>query len=334
MAGCEGALRAQTGCSGLRWAGDPIPQPPPVHTPPPWRRAAWRGGCGTGPAASAPCEETWLGPGPLQPCLRPAPCIPHPAPCTLRPASRALRPPRAPEPSTATGRTGLGLREDDDRNRDADKAGDEAGDVDWDWAGVGMEMGRGSDGVGMGLVTVTRPGLCSGSARGDERGRHLEAQGWPWGWGYHGGAGGTRPTHVRRESRTLARRCLALLVVMARYRCRSMAQRRTELSAGAQRGSGGAEAGGVGGVRTGGSALTLHGGGALAVVQDGQLPEDITRPQRAELPAPLRHAQLPLCREVAQSRRPRTCTNTRVGRCTHTQAASHMHPTHVSRPQH
>lgn len=89
-----------------------------------------------------------------------------------------------------------------------------------------------------------------------------------------------------------------------------------------------------GGDRTGGLALTLHGGSALAVVQDGQLPEDITRPQRAELPAPLRHAQLPLCREVAQGRRPRTCTNTRVGRCTHTQAASHMHPTHVSRPQH
>lgn len=44
--------------------------------------------------------------------------------------------------------------------------------------------------------------------------------------------------------------------------------------------------------------LTLHGGRALAVVEDGQLAEHVPRTERAEPPAVLAHAELPLCRDT------------------------------------
>lgn len=49
------------------------------------------------------------------------------------------------------------------------------------------------------------------------------------------------PTHVRSKARISARRCLATAAAMARNCCRSMAQRRTGLSAAARGGQRGAE---------------------------------------------------------------------------------------------
>lgn len=123
-------------------------------------------------------------------------------------------------------------------------------------------------------------------------------------------------THVRRELRISARLCLALLVAMARYRCRSMAQRRTGPSAAAEQGQGRQGAAVTGGPQ-GRAVLTLHGGGALAVVQDGQLPKHVTRAQCAQLPAPLGHPELPLCRDTARSL-------AHAHMCTHVHTRAHL----------
>lgn len=120
-------------------------------------------------------------------------------------------------------------------------------------------------------------------------------------------------THVLRTRSTSALLCRALPVVMARNRCRSMAQRRTGPSAGAEQSERGTGESGAGRrEREGRSALTSHGGGAPAVIQDGQLAENVPGPQSAELPAPLGHAQTSLC-------------GVRAASCTAADAHTHAH---------
>lgn len=112
------------------------------------------------------------------------------------------------------------------------------------------------------------------------------------------------PTHLRRELGSLL-----LWHCWWRWRCTAARPwpRATRGTALRQRGV----SGGLWGDPGPGGDLTPHGGGVLAVVEDGQLPKSVPRPQRAELPASLVRAELPLCRDTA-----RGATHTRVHACT------------------